>query len=178
MQPAASPPPATLAEIDWINDFLSATARISADDLGSILCFSLIWNMFEGLVCNKNASANAFEQAVRHLHQRGKLSIADYDDHLKYFTRRYVDDGKVNHRFERLNLRKNDRKQLVRDVLEGRETNEQRVILAMLIIVYRYRCNLFHGEKSLHNLPGQKDNFETANQLLMKFLEMWKARCE
>lgn len=164
------------SEIVWINNFLSLKTHISADEINSILCFSLIWNMFEGLVCNKNASINSMENAVTELQQRGNLNIADYTDCLTYFTQRYVEDGIINHRFDHLRWRRNDREDLVKGVLEGRERNEARILLAMLIIVYRYRNNLFHGEKSLYDLHGQRDNFRTANQLLMNFMEQWNTR--
>jgi uncharacterized membrane protein YecN with MAPEG domain len=59
-------------------------------------------------------------------------------------------------------------------VLKGNETSSEKVLLAILIIVFRYRNNLFHGEKSIYKLQNQIDNFRNANQFLMLFMEKWK----
>ena len=72
-----------------------------------------------------------------------------------------------------LNLRDED-KPLVEAVLNGNEISPEKVLLAILMIVYRYRNNLFHGEKSIRDLPNQIDNFRNANQLLMVFMEKWR----
>lgn len=42
---------------------------------------------------------------------------------------------------------------------------------AMLIIVLRFRNNLFHGVKWQYELASQLDNFETANHVFMTALE-------
>jgi hypothetical protein len=44
-------------------------------------------------------------------------------------------------------------------------------IAAVLIIVFRYRNNLFHGVKWQYKLEGQLGNFSAANDALMKVLE-------
>ena len=98
MQPNADPPTTTPTEIVWINNFLSTTPHISADDIDSILYFSLIWNMFEGLVLNKNGSIGALKKAVDRLQQQKKLNLADYDNCRDYFISRYINGGKVNHK--------------------------------------------------------------------------------
>ena len=41
----------------------------------------------------------------------------------------------------------------------------------MLIIVWRFRNNLFHGEKWAYQLQGQLSNFTHANAVLMRLLE-------
>jgi hypothetical protein len=42
---------------------------------------------------------------------------------------------------------------------------------ALLVIVYRLRNNLFHGEKWEGGISGQKDNFDNANRVLIAALE-------
>jgi hypothetical protein len=42
---------------------------------------------------------------------------------------------------------------------------------AILIIVFRYRNNLFHGVKWHYRRHGQLANFIVANEILMKVLE-------
>lgn len=161
-------------ELEWISSYLSFERKITENDIESVRNFSLLWNLFEGLICNKNASISALENAVSDLHDRDRLKIDDYDKFLKYFTKRYIENGETSHRFDRLNLRHGDKPELVAAVLKGNETTPKKVLLAILIIVYRYRNNLFHGEKSIYDLPNQIDNFRNANQLLMVFMEKWR----
>jgi hypothetical protein len=146
-------------------------APISWEDVDSILCFSLLWNMFEGLLCGKDASIPKMESVVEGIWRGGNLNAQDYDEHLSYFRSRYVEGGGVNDRFDGLRFRTRDREGLVKEVLVGEALDPKNTLLALLIIVYRYRNNLFHGEKSLRELPGQKDNFTVANRLLMKVME-------
>jgi hypothetical protein len=162
-------------ELEWIGSFLSLGRKLSGDDIESVRNFSLLWNLFEGLVCNKSASVGALENAVSYLQKRNRLKIDDYEKFLKYFSNRYMENGEINHRFGKLNLRGSDKAELVEAVLKGIETAPEKALLAILIIVYRYRNNLFHGEKSIYDLPNQIDNFRNANQLLMVFMENWKA---
>lgn len=161
-------------ELEWIENFLGLQGKLHGNDLESIRNFSILWNLFEGLVCNRSASVGRLEGAVSNLQHNNQLNIADYDSFLQYFTNRYIENDEINFRFDRLRLRANDRRELVEGVLKGIETDPQSVLLAILIIVYRYRNNLFHGEKNIRDLPNQTDNFRNANQLLMVFMEKWK----
>jgi hypothetical protein len=161
-------------ELEWIGSFLSLGRKLSGADIESVRNFSLLWNLFEGLVCNKNASVIALENAVSDMQKRRKLKIDDYDKFLKYFANRYIENGETNRRFRMLNLPRGDKRELVKAVLIGNETAPEKVLLAILIIVYRYRNNLFHGEKAIRDLPNQIDNFRNANQLLMVFMEKWR----
>ena len=161
-------------ELEWISNFLSFERKLTGDDIENVRNFSILWNLFEGLVCNRNASIIALENAVSDMQNRNKLVIDDYNKFLKYFSNRYIENGETNHRFDRLNLRRGDKPELVEAVLKGNEIAPEKVLLAILIIVYRYRNNLFHGEKSIYDLPNQIDNFKNANQLLMVFMEKWR----
>ena len=41
------------------------------------------------------------------------------------------------------------------------------MVAVILIVIYRFRNNLFHGVKWEYELRGQLDNFNHANQVLM-----------
>ena len=160
-------------EVGWINKFLSPESDIAAHQIQSVLYFSLLWNLFEGQVCETEADIPKIKRAVQTLQRNGNLRIAEYDDCREYFIRRYVENGNVSPLFDQLNLRTQN-KSLVRDMLEGRETRECEVLQALLLIAYRYRNNLFHGVKSLPDLPSQNSNFQNANRLIMIFMDQWQ----
>jgi hypothetical protein len=49
--------------------------------------------------------------------------------------------------------------------------NGRGVILAISIIIYRYRNNLFHGIKDIPKIDAQIENFKNANSFLISFLD-------
>lgn len=64
-----------------------------------------------------------------------------------------------------------DKQPLVEDVLLGKQTAEDAQIEAIIIIIGRYRNNLFHGLKEISSIDLQKENFDIANEFLMTVLE-------
>ena len=71
-----------------------------------------------------------------------------------------------------LNLRRNDHPDLIKRMLLGKVERPSELLAAALIIVLRYRNNLFHGLKWAYGLRGQRQNFETAIALLIAVAEM------
>jgi hypothetical protein len=59
-------------------------------------------------------------------------------------------------------------------VLKEKETSIGALVSALLIIVLRYRNNFFHGIKWAYGLRDQLNNFNNANLLLMKMIEINK----
>lgn len=61
----------------------------------------------------------------------------------------------------------------MRGVLSGSDIDAKRRLATALIIVFRYRNNLFHGLKWQYELAGQLGNFNAANAVLMKALDRY-----
>jgi hypothetical protein len=134
--------------------------------------FSLLWSLFEGEVLNYNANANVIREAVERWNKAGLISVETFAVEGGYFTARYYVDGKFTYRFDHLNLKQSPNTHCVWDFLSGRDVTPLNVVSAILIIVYRYRNNLFHGEKWAYELKGQQDNFTHANAILMRAVEL------
>src|SRR5690606_20315246 len=90
---------------------------------------------------------------------------------LAYFRQRYFANGQFTHHFTHLNLRRPDQRDLIRSVLDGSNDDPRDRLLTVLMIVWRFRNNLFHGEKWAYKLQGQPQNFTHANAVLMRVLE-------
>ncbi len=97
-------------EIDWINTYFAHAGILDRGEISSILNFSLIWSIFEGVVCDKNASIPRMEVAVNRLKDNRRLRLSDFVIYLDYFKHRYITDNKINGRFDRLRFRSGDRK--------------------------------------------------------------------
>lgn len=150
--------------IEWINNKFGT--NFTENDLKNIKDFSLLWNIFENLVCDRNCTINRIEESLNPI----EFQIEDFEDHLNYFKERYTADNNTNERFEYLRIVPNARKEFVKQVLLGNDNNTSNKILALSIIVYRYRNNLFHGEKNFMLLNEQEENFSVANQVLTSIL--------
>lgn len=149
---------------EWINNRFGT--NFTENDLSSIKDFSLIWNVFENIVCNNNCSITRLAEKLNPIN----FELAEFEENLNYFKNRYVENGVTNERFEHLNLRDNDRRELVENVLVGTNIEISNIVLALTIVVYRYRNNLFHGLKQMQFIDQQKENFENANSILIKIL--------
>jgi len=151
--------------LDWINNRYGTT--FSENDLSSINDFSLIWNIFENVVCGNDFSIARLQQNLAHRN----MDIQPFRVHLEYFKNRYVSNGLLTPRFNHLSFRQKDRRQLVENVLLETNNNSNDIILAIAIIVYRYRNNLFHGIKDIQQIDQQRDNFEIANNFLTTIID-------
>lgn len=103
---------------------------------------------------------------------QGRLNITDFRSYKAYFVQRYIENGLTNDKFDELHFRKNDKKDFVRNVLEGCVNDNGSIVTALLIIVLRFRNNLFHGLKWEYGLRNQLSNFNEANSLLTKIIEL------
>ncbi|MFT3678627.1 MAG: hypothetical protein QM791_00055 [Ferruginibacter sp.] len=152
---------------EWINNRFGVAMNEPA--LAAIKDFSLIWNVFEDRVCDNNFSIAEVQQRIAENH----FNADAFTDHLHYFQNRYINAGETNERFEFLHFRPNDRRDFVRQVLLGELTGVNDILLAIVIIVYRFRNNLFHGLKDIQVIDQQQTNFETSNSFLMAFLDQY-----
>jgi hypothetical protein len=94
---------------------------------------------------------------------------------VRFWRERYVTDTKLNKVFERLAFRPDDRREQVEAVLRGENNDPESQLLAVMIVIYRLRNNLFHGLKQIDTLNDQVPNLTTACQVLAGIVEASKA---
>ena len=93
-------------------------------------------------------------------------------EELEYFQNRYVHEGQFTYHFAHLRLRERDNQELVAKVLRNETKDLSEIMMALLIVSYRFRNNLFHGEKWLYKIEDQFRNFSFANKVLMKAVDI------
>src|SRR5690606_12903962 len=107
--------------------------------------------------------------------EQGLLTDDTFKRELAYFRNRYYRDGAFTYHFEHLHIRAPDKPDLVMRVLKNEAEDLSEVSAALLIIVYRFRNNLFHGVKWFYENRGQLENFTHANAVLMQAIELHDA---
>ena len=158
--------------VEWLQTYAPGFHALSDDERQAITEFSFLWSLFEAKSLNERGSANAIVESANRWAVSGQLTEDWFSCELAYFRDRYVADGKFTHHFYHLHLRKNDAPDLVKKVLNREDAEPEEIAAAVLIIVYRFRSNLFHGVKWSYALQGQLDNFEHANTALMQAIEL------
>lgn len=149
----------------WIDNYLHIS--IDTEEYVEVRNFLILWNIFEAKWFKCNFGRN--KSNIQNIH----LASDIVNQTLQYLQRRYITNGSINERFMKLRLGNNDMTS-VQCVLLGRSNNSCDIIKAIIMIIYRYRNNLFHGEKDIASLPIQKDNFIYANKFLIACLEATK----
>lgn len=148
-------------------------ADLSEAELRGIADFTLLWSAFENQVCGTRASPATLLAIPGRLALREQLHLAPFAEALAYFRDRYWQNGEVTYHFHRLHPDEDGRRYipLLRAVVMGGETDTAKVLQGILLIVYRYRNNLFHGSKWDDGIAGQLDNFRHACNVLMAVMD-------
>ncbi len=159
--------------MDWLKARAPGFNNLADDEVNAITDFSLLWSLFESRIVNRNANANALCAIVEGWHASNLIVPVLFDEENAYFRERYHPDADFSHHFPGLRLQRADREPMVRRVLQGINNDAVHRQCAALIIVYRYRNNLFHGEKWAYGIQDQFGNFTAANAILTKALDRY-----
>lgn len=157
----------------WLEARAPGFKDLPLSDRRAIFDFSFLWSLFEAQIMENFARADRIREKVDAWAADGTLEANQFDPQLAYFRNRYFADGALTHHFPYLDLRPADHPALVQAVIEGANDDPRDRMLALLMIVWRLRNNLFHGAKWAYQLRDQRENFTQANSVLMRLLERY-----
>ena len=155
---------------EWINDKLGSALDEKA--IKSIKDFSLVWNIFEDRACDNDPSLPILEKFIDSISVSLVAEREITVNTFEYFKRKYLDEDKINLRFTFLNLRKSDNPPFVENTLLTKDPSLRDKSLASLIIISRYRNNLYHALTDMTQIHEQKESFRIANRFLANILEI------
>lgn len=161
-------------EEQWITDLIQV--QLNDEIVKRIKNFTLLWNLYETFGCSRNANLTAISNNIDAIENRDPIDLLPLQVFKDYFSQRYFNpDNSPAVRFTRLEFSSQNIETMVANELTqgGLSLN---TLKAMLYIVYRFRNNLFHGNKIVVHLNGQIENFTHANELLTMVLDMMKFR--
>lgn len=152
-------------------------AQLQKLDIDAISDFTLVWSYFENKVLGTKASCEKISDVTKSWQSNKHLEISKFETNLNYFKNRYFEDGEFTNLFNKLKLNEKakNHEQSVQAVLDGREVKPEKCVAALLIVIYRLRCNLFHGTKWGDGIKDQAENFIHATQALMAACETHSA---
>jgi len=154
----------------WINTNCLGGDALRPETFDVISSFTLMWNFFEGVMCANRAHIGAFEILSDKISQHLSLS-AEIEAAVRFWAARYVSGANFNHLFQGLHFRPRDCPERVEAVLRGEKTDPRSQLLAVMIITYRLRNNLFHGLKTIDTLNEQAPNLAIACRVLAAIVQ-------
>jgi hypothetical protein len=159
--------------LQWLRDKAPGFGALSEEERDAFIEFAFLWSLFESRILDARASAAKIVEVTKAWCGSGELDVLICEDELAYFRKRYFSDGNFTYHFGQLNFRRPDREALVKQVINGTNNNPKDCLTAVLIIVLRYRNNLFHGIKWDYELSNQLENFTHANNVIKKTLDRY-----
>lgn len=150
--------------LDWLSERAPAFGELSDREKMAIMDFALLWSFFESRCLINNANV---QQIRGYVDQLPEAAVYAYEVQQisDYFRARYMENGEYSYRYHHLHLERSRNPQEVASMLRG-GAGCREALVGCLVILYRYRNNLFHGEKWEHEIQGQQENFERATSLL------------
>lgn len=155
----------------WLEARAPGFQDLPDGDRRAIFDFAFLWSLFEAEIMGANARVDHITEKVDNWAANDILEAGLYDSELAYFRDRYFADGKLTYHYSFLDLRKSDHPELVEAVIRRANDDPRDRMLALLMIVWRLRNNLFHGAKWAYEIKGQRQNFTHANAVLMRLLD-------
>ena len=147
----------------WLEKNTLGYRELKCYERSAIFHFLLLWSLFEARVLNRDGRICKIEKATKRWAGEGLLNEELFKPQVDYYRSRYFVNDKWTRHFKNLNLPTGYLRNLVKDGLRNLDASPYDVTIAILIIVYRIRNNLFHGEKWTYELREQLDNFNHSN---------------
>jgi hypothetical protein len=150
--------------LNWLSEKAPAFGYLSEREKMAILDFALLWSFFESRCLDNNANMGQIRNFIEQLPEE-LLAAHEVEVIAAYFRARYIENGEFTHRYYHLHLERSGSPQEVTNMMNG-IANSREVLIGCLGILFRYRNNLFHGEKWEYELQDQQENFERSTELL------------
>ncbi|EHH1077622.1 hypothetical protein J7I01_003283 [Vibrio parahaemolyticus] len=149
---------------NWLSGKLENTRLDDGVTYTAIADFCVMWAVFEG---TELADADSAVDELAYVACRLVKDHIDFSEELAFWSNRYIEEGATNKPFDKLGFTHKPHIKLVSDVLLGNQTDALKVAHAILLIVYRLRNNLFHGNKDITQIHNQVTNLDMASKALI-----------
>lgn len=151
--------------IKLIDKLFKYDGKTYEEDLEIAGNFLILWSLFEKEFCNTNANKPKLKEIAKNNYNRfNKIILKEV---FAGMAKRYEDEKC----FKDLRFSSEAIKIGVKNMLDNDTATDEEKLRVILYIIYRYRNNLFHGNKKLQ-LCKQKENFERSYQVLIELLRI------
>lgn len=155
-----------------LKKWLSVYLEIKQEELDNIiqpdnaLSFMIVWTIFESKCFNGFVKVDIFDKFIQQNKQ--KLTLAVIEPSISHFHARYQASDLYRH------LKYGDKNSEEVDAILKKDyvqlLDEEKLKL-ILYVIYRYRNNLFHGNKNIVNWGSYKEQFNHCISCLTYFID-------
>ena len=152
--------------------------KISEHTTQLLVSFLLTFNLFEDWLFEKERGWNARMRISEKLVEAPWFNLEHYKEFAEFFSKRYITtENAVNSHFRNLQLSKraNDGNkseyEIVKSVLLGEKNSAKDTIYAYFCIAYRFRNNLFHGNKQVLGLNIYDECFQVVIDFMCQIMD-------
>jgi len=157
--------------LTWLEQKIPEFAQLPAEDKTAIFDFSILWSFFEGTKLNRRADVSTIRAYAEKLENTGHLDTLGLTPYIAYFKDRYFKNGEYTNHFLSLYIERSGNPEEVKKMIEDNNPSKKECLVGCLVIVYRFRNNLFHGEKWRYHIKDQLLNFTHASKLLFDLMD-------
>ena len=140
----------------------------------TLLKFVMLFNVFEhNELKNEIGNKQNLSELSKKYNEIKKIDKKIIKDFLDFFTIRYIKNGELTDDFNNLfrDFEKCDDEISLLKSYTGKIDDYQNLMFLSLRISYRFRDNLYHGNKVLSTLSENKECFEKINVFLFSVLK-------
>ena len=149
----------------WVKQYFGLTKDdTTLDRTNNSLEFLWVWSIFEAKYLKSDETQSFNEQLVE-FSQKYPVEKIHVDEIYSFFYKRYFCNGRITQCFKNLGLKKHWSNKLIQ-ILRKQNPNDFEKLELVLLIIYKFRCNLFHGRKD----PLLWKNFDKVFYQINKFL--------
>lgn len=160
--------PETLA---WLAQKVPEFSQLGEDERKAIYDFSFLWSLFEGSVLNCHCNVGEIRKFAINLEQREGLGAISMSPYVEYLRNRYYVGEELTNHYQHLHIERSGTPAEVVEMLCNEGCSNYVQLIGCLVVIFRLRNNLFHGEKWRYQLQGQLDNFHQANKFLRNIMD-------
>jgi hypothetical protein len=136
----------------WLERKVPEFSSLGQEEREAIYDFSFLWSLFEGNVLNCHCNVGEIRQLVSSLEKRNRLSDIQLAPYIDYLQNRYYVDGSLTNLYQHLHVERSGNPAEVVEMLCNQDCSESVQLIGCLVVVFRLRNNLFHGEKWRYQL--------------------------
>lgn len=153
--------------LEWITNRAPGFAQLDESDRNAIADFSMVWSFFEDAAFGRFCNVEKIRNFASQLEAQNDIGRCNINLYLPYLKQRYFVNGELTNHFKHLHLERSRNPKEVVEALCNENAPEKTKLIGCLVVIFRLRNNLFHGEKWQYELQGQRNNFINATKFLM-----------
>ena len=158
----------------WVKEYFGLSVNDkSLDNTNNSLEFIWVWSIFEHKYLKDSRTNKSYNDQLVDISQIFPKSRIDIDSIYGFLHNRYFQKGKTTKFFGNLNFDDKWKKQ-IKEILKKKEPSPEEKLKLILLILYKFRCNLFHGKKDPLLWKNFNDIFYYLNSFLANFLYIKK----